>query len=129
MLRRICFVSLLVLVATCNDDGGGSPDARPADAASNATVVAVTCPATPAATIVAMNESDGRYTPNMAAINQGQVIKFTMSIHHDVTPALTMSDPGLVVAKGQEKCLMFTSTGTFRFYCSPHGFAGMVTVN
>jgi len=70
-----------------------------------------------------------KYMPSAVAINQGQVVKFTMSASHDVTPAATSSDPNLRVAKGQEKCFMFTQSGTYKFFCTPHGFAGMVTVN
>ena len=44
-------------------------------------------------------------------------------------PNTTMSDPGLNVGFGATKCLRFTAPGTFGFHCTPHGFAGTVTVN
>jgi plastocyanin len=126
---RLSLFACLVLAA-CGDDGGGAPDAKQADAAG-ATVVMVTCPATPAATVVTTDASFV-YNPAATTINQGQVVKFTMSATHNVAPfngAGAMTDPGLTVNFNQEKCLMFTKTGTFKFLCTPHGFTGTVTVN
>lgn len=118
-----------VLVA-CSSDGGGTPDAKQIDAPANSFVVAVTCPATPALTVTTTNlELKYTYAPAAGTITQGQVVKFTMSTEHDVTPSAMSSDPNLKVGKGMEQCLMFTQTGTYKFYCTPHGFAGMVVVN
>jgi plastocyanin len=116
------------LIAACSDSGG-TPDAKQPDAPGASSVVTVTCPASPAATVTTSESDITKYMPSATTINQGQIVNFTMSISHDVTPAATGGDPNLRVAKGQEKCFMFTQTGTYRFFCTPHGFAGMVIVN
>jgi len=89
--------------------------------------MAVTCPATPAASISA-NDNMLVYTPSTASINVGQIVKFTMPSMHNVVPNATMSDPGLVVNFNTTTCLMFTHAGTFGFHCGPHGFMGTITV-
>jgi plastocyanin len=90
-----------------------------------ATVIAVTCPATPAKTITA---TDGMYSPSSVTITVGQVVRFSMPSSHNVAPNSTMSDPGLSVDFSETKCLMFTLKGTFGFHCIPHGFTGTVIV-
>jgi len=130
MTRRALFASCFALaIVSCGDDGGENapPDAAQPDGTA-ASVVMVTCPATPAATVTTSDVSFV-YTPADTVITQGQVVKFTMSGTHNVAPTPGMSDPGLAVGFGEEKCLMFTQTGTFKFFCTPHGFGGMVTVN
>jgi plastocyanin len=126
---RIC-LACSVLVA-CSSDGGGTPDAKQIDAPANSFVVAVTCPATPALTVSGVQGQDTKYSyaPMSGTITQGQIVKFTMSVDHDVNPAAMGGDPNLKVGKGMEKCFMFTQTGTYKFFCNPHGFAGMVVVN
>jgi plastocyanin len=102
-----------------------APDAPPPPPA---TVVAVTCPATPAGAITALDSNDKAYIPSSVTITVGQIVKFTMPSSHDVEPNPTMSDPGLSVGFGQTKCLMFNHTGTFGFHCGPHQFTGTVVV-
>jgi plastocyanin len=92
------------------------------------TVVAVTCPATPAGAITALDSNNTAYIPSSVTITVGQIVKFTMPSSHDVEPNPTMSDPGLSVGFGQTKCLMFNHTGTFGFHCGPHQFTGTVVV-
>src|SRR5262245_55222557 len=62
-------------------DAAVNPDAmRPdaaIDAAITATVVAVTCPATPAAAITANDNNDTTYMPSSVTISVGQIVKFT----------------------------------------------------
>lgn len=108
-------------------DGRPPIDAAPDAPPPPATVVAVTCPATPARSITATNNQDV-YVPDSVTITVNQVVRFTMPSDHNVTPDTTMSDPGLAVNYSETKCLMFTRTGTFGFHCVPHGFTGTVIV-
>ena len=127
MLARTS-LALLITLAACSDSSSNTPDAAPPVDAVPATVTTVTCPATPAASISTSDTNDLSFMPSTASITVGQVIKFTMSLTHSVEADTTMSDPGLAVAKGATKCLMFTKAGTFGFHCNPHGFRGTVTV-
>ena len=113
--------------AARNDASPPRPDAAIDAPPPVATVLAVTCPATPAKTIVASNSQD-IYVPSSVTITVSQVVKFTMPTDHNVTPDDTMSDPGLSVNYSETKCLMFTRAGTFGFHCVPHGFTGTVIV-
>jgi plastocyanin len=122
-LPVVCSVLGLGALAAC---GGG--DSKPIDAPQqNPTVLAVACPATPAATF---SEDDAvfAFNPVSATINQGQVVKFHTTLTHDVEPAATMSDPGIAVGFNMDKCLMFTQSGTFKFKCGPHAFTGTIVV-
>jgi plastocyanin len=56
------------------------------------------------------------------------MVEFKLTPAHNVSPALTNSDPGLKVDYGADICLKFTKAGTFGFYCTTHGFTGSVTV-
>ena len=129
-MLRVSLVMFMALTAC----GGGDPQAidaagsGSADAAPPSVVAVTPCPGTVAATVTSDNASFV-YTPAATTITQGQVVKFTMSSTHNVAPTSMMSDPGLNVGFGAEKCLMFTKTGTFKFKCTPHGFSGTVTVN
>src|SRR5689334_1783816 len=126
MFVRALPVICLAMAACGGSDGGNPADAKQADAAP-ATVLGVTCPATPAATVTTDNATFS-YAPASVTITQGQVVKFTMSSFHNVAPAAAMSDAGLSVGFGMEKCLMFTKAGTFKFKCDPHAFVGTVVV-
>lgn len=107
----------------------GAIDAAPIDGTlPAATVIAVTCPATPAKAITASDNNDNTYMPASVTINMGQIVRFTMPSSHDVEPNRTMSDPGLTVGFGETKCLMFSRTGNFGFHCGPHQFVGTVVV-
>lgn len=100
-----------------------------ADAAPANKVIAVTCPATPAATVMTMNGAT-TYMPPQTTIGVNDIVKFVMSTEHDVEPnPLTTTDPGIMVNFGETKCLQFTQAGTYGFYCGPHGFVGTITVN
>jgi len=127
MFVRGSFV-LLALVA-CSDSKNKAVDAPKSIDAAPPTVVGVTCPATPAGTIIT-TDAVFMYQPTSVSINVGQVVKFTMSATHNVVPDTTdSSDSGLNVDFSATKCLMFTSPGTFHFHCAPHSFEGSVTVN
>ncbi len=117
-------LSLLALVfAACG--GGTTAIDTPAQ---QSTLVEVSCTSiAPTATIMT-NDSTMSYAGSPATINMGQVVQFTTSANHNVTPNTTGSDPKLNVDFSTTKCLMFTSTGTFGFHCSVHGFTGSVTV-
>jgi plastocyanin len=124
---------VLVLAAACGgDDGGGgvTPDApaQTPDAASTNKVVTVTCPTT-ADAMVTISSGGSAYSPMTQTVPVNAVVKFVMTATHDAKPnPQTTSDPGLSVNFGETKCLKFTATGTYGFYCSAHGFAGTITV-
>ena len=127
MLR---LVPMLVLsLVACGDDGGddGSTDGNVPDAPSGNRVTTGTCPASPAATIVT-NTAGTAYEPTAATINAGQAVRFELGSTHDVSPADNTQDSGLVVGLGGDACLQFSTAGTYRFKCSPHGFVGTITV-
>jgi plastocyanin len=129
MIRLVFRFGLALAICASVACGGGS---NPADAkvfhdapGGSATVMAVTCPGTPAATVM---DNTGVYSPMSVTITQGQIVKFVNDPTHDVSPNTTGSDSGLHVDFGLTGCLMFTHTGTFGFHCSQHGFMGSVTV-
>ena len=91
-----------------------------------ATIQMVTCPATPAGTIMTNDLVDG-YMPTSVTINAGQVVKFMTSASHDVSP--DASSPAVLhIPFNTTACLMFTQSGMFGFHCSIHGFSGSVVV-
>ncbi len=117
------------------DDGGQSTidapkpiDARTIDAAAPATVTAIACPTTPDGA-VATTDAQFSYMPNAVTIAQNGIVKFSTSPSHDVAPNISGSDPGLVVGFNKTVCLKFSAKGAFGFHCTPHGFAGTITVN
>jgi plastocyanin len=125
-VRPFAVLALAVLSAC----GGDEPSTTKADAAVDSAplpkVVAVTCPVSPAATVRTVEGTD-LYMPMSTSISAGGIVRFEMSISHDVAPnTLTTTDPALVVGLGQTKCLQFNQAGTYGFYCTPHGFAGTV---
>lgn len=126
-MTRLALLAFAVLGA-CGGDSTNTPtpDAPKAADAAPPTVLAVTCPATPAATITT-SDATLAYSPASATITQGQVVKFAMSSLHDVEPDAG-GDPGLTVGFNEMKCLMFTHPGTFKFHCGPHNFMGTVIV-
>ena|SRR5689334_2086086 len=130
-MTRFVLAALLVAAACGGDDGGGGgnpADAKLADAASSNKVVAVTCPTTADATVT-IAQSGTAYMPMATTVPVNAVVKFVMTSTHDAKPnTLTTTDPGLTVNFGETKCLKFTATGTFGFFCSAHSFAGTVTV-
>lgn len=154
-MRLFAILPLTLLVA-CGDDGGSSIDARQIDANLNGdavvidgppidapidappmidamqTVLSVTCPASPDASIT-VAQSGSAFEPSSVTIAQNEIVEFDMTtedaMNHNVVPLTTQpSDPGLRVNYNEKKCLQFTATGTFHFKCMPHGFEGSVTV-
>jgi len=120
----------LAFLAGCGGDDGETPsDASQNSDAQTATVMEVTCVGGEQP-IMTMNQVNA-YMPASLTISVGQAVQFINSSNHNVTPAATMSDPGLSVGFGGMKCLKFTKAGTFRFKCAVagHNFSGMVTVN
>ncbi|MDB4954512.1 MAG: hypothetical protein JWO36_2081 [Myxococcales bacterium] len=122
----------LVLLGACGSSNNTTADAPRAIDGPPPTIVEVTCPATPAATVTT-SDAAFAYTPAMTTITQGQVVKFTMSGSHNVVPGhaaadSTKTDSGMNVGFGAMKCLMFTQTGTYGFHCLPHQFNGTITV-
>jgi plastocyanin len=123
------FVVVALLVAACGSSDSKAVDAKQADTPA-ATVQMVTCPATPAATVMT---SGFMYAPMSVTISQGQVVKFVMPAEHNAAPGHTpsdgaLADSGLNVDFGATKCLMFTQTGMYGFHCAAHSFNGTVVV-
>lgn len=125
---RWCTLELLVLAA-CGDPGGSNAPDAGLDAPMPA-VKAVTCPASPAATITT---TAGSFSPPSTTIGLGQIVKFTTMADHKIGPFpggdLSVTDPALVVPELQTKCFRFDRTGTFKFICSVHFYLGTLTVN
>ncbi len=123
-----------------NDDNDDTPliDAAAIDApaldapaldAPGATVMMVTCPATPALTIG--TGPGNAYNPTTGTIAVGDIVRFQLGGSHNVVPHPTMpSDPGLRLGFGANACLQFTVAGAFTFQCQPHapGMRGTITV-
>ena len=127
MIRLTLVFSLALSFVACGDDGGSTP---PVDSPTGGGAVqAVTCPATPDATVTT---TDGSfvYSPMNTTISVNQVVRFMMSSTHDVKPNSTAgnTDAALDVGLGQTKCFKFTLANTYNFRCSPHGFVGSVVV-
>lgn len=129
-MKRLAFV-LLALAGCGGDDNNSMIDAPPVGSdAPASTIQAVTCPATPAATVMTSGSS---YAPMTTMIMQGQVVQFVMPASHNVVPGHnvadgTIADPGLSVSFGETKCFMLTQTGMYGFHCGPHHFDGTVIV-
>jgi len=130
MLVRASLFALLVPFAACSDSKNDASIDAPAsqnDAAAPS-VTTVTCPASPAATISAVNTTDA-YSPSSATISVDGIVKFVMPSDHDVVagPSNTI-DTGVAVGFSTTKCLKFSKAGTFGFHCGPHAFTGTVVV-
>jgi plastocyanin len=129
-MKRLAFV-LLALAACGGDDNNSTPDAPPVSIdAPPSTVQAVTCPTTPAATVMT---SGSAYAPMTTNITQGQIVQFVMPASHNVVPGHnvadgTIADTGLNVNFNETKCFMFTQTGMYGFHCGPHSFNGTIVV-
>jgi plastocyanin len=128
----IRFAIAALALAAC-----GSSDTKTADAPMSidspgmaSTVQAVTCPATPAATVMTAGFA---YSPMTTTISQGQIVQFVMPSSHNVVPGhvptdSTIADSGLSVNFSETKCFMFTQAGMFGFHCGPHQFNGTIVV-
>ena len=126
-MTRLALVTLLLAACGGEEGGGGTVDAKLADGNTNK-VQAVTCPTTADAEVTT-SVNGTAYMPAATTVPVNAVVKFTMPSAHNVAPnTQSGSDPGLSVNFGETKCLKFTATGTYNFYCTPHGFAGTVTV-
>ena len=130
-MTRLAMVA--VVLAACGGSDNKTVDSQqmidsPGSGGSN--VQMVTCPATPAATVMT---SGSAYSPMTTTISQGQVVKFVMPSQHNVVPGhvpsdSAIADPSLTVNFSETKCFMFTATGTFGFHCGPHSFNGTIVV-
>jgi plastocyanin len=111
----------LVLVGACGNSSSSSQSDAPAS--SNAVVTVDCSTATPAATVTT---SGGAYSPMTTTITKGQVVKFVMvsGSNHNVSS----TTPNLADDFGATDCKMFTTSGTFSFKCSVHGFMGSIVV-
>ena len=128
-MTRVVLAALL-FAACGGDDGGSSTTDAPnqIDASTNK-VLTVACPNTADATIT-VNMTGTAYMPMATTVPVNAIVKFQMTSLHDAKPnTLTTTDPGITVGFGETKCLKFTATGTFGFFCTAHSFAGTVTVN
>lgn len=127
MRSHILLVSIFALAACGGDDGNGTPiDAAQSDAPATA-VRAVTCPTTPDATVTTTGFA---FSPTASTIPVNGIVRFMPAAAHDVKPHPSQAtDAGLVVGFGDDKCLQFTTAGTFNFICSAHpSMMGAITV-
>jgi plastocyanin len=117
----------LVLGACGGGDDGGSGDDTPDIDAAAASVVEVDCAtATIAQTITT---SGFAYSPATATISVGEVVEFTPMASHDVASGNPGSPDGLFsVGLAGQGCFQFNEAGTYPFHCTPHQFAGTLTV-
>lgn len=120
-------LTVLVLAACGGDDGGTTQMDAPA---TTNKVQMVTCPGTADAMVMTTSTVDA-YMPMTQTVPKNAVVKFVMASVHDVAPNTVggaMSDAGLKVGFGETKCLKFTESGTYSFFCEAHSFAGTITV-
>lgn len=128
--RMLRLAMVAVVLAACGGSDSKSVDAKAIDSPTAQMVQMVTCPATPAATVVT---SGSMYSPATTTISQGQIVQFTMPSSHNVVAGhvpsdTTIADPGLAVNFSETKCFMFTQTGMYGFHCGPHQFNGTIVV-
>jgi plastocyanin len=132
---------LVALLAGCGggsnppgQDDAASIDGPPRDAAIDALpdaptlVQRVTCPSTPAATVMTSNFM---FTPATVNVVVGGIVRFAPENIHRVVPHMTKpSDPGMNSGStGEVRCLQFTAVGAFNYQCGPHpSMEGLVTV-
>ena len=114
--------ALLLALAACGDDGGGTGDDVQDPDASAADVQSVSCTG---ATIAATFTTDGfAYSPTNSTISVGEIVQFMPMTGHDV-----VSDDGLFsVPLAGNGCFQFNTAGTYQFRCTPHQFTGQVIV-
>lgn len=122
--------AILLVLAACGGDDNTSIDAPKSIDAPPSAIQAVTCPATPAATVMT---SGFMYSPMSSTITQGQIVQFVMPASHNVVPGhvpsdSALADSALTVNFSETKCFMFTSPGTYGFHCGPHSFNGTIVV-
>jgi plastocyanin len=121
------FALAVLVLAACGGDDGGMTTQMDAPMNTNK-VQTVTCPTTADAMVMTTSTVDA-YMPATQTVPKNAVVKFVMASVHDVAPnTIGTSDPGLVVGFGATKCLKFTESGSFGFFCSAHSFAGTITV-
>jgi plastocyanin len=124
MGARISFV-LVSLLAACGGDDGGNNDGMNMIDAPAASIAEVTpC----AGETVTITTQASKFDMPAVTITQGQVVKFVSTPTHPIG-AIAPTDAILAVPENQTKCFRFTAPGTFKFKCTFHGYAGMITVN
>jgi hypothetical protein len=114
---------LIAAVAACggNGDPGGGIDAPPQPDGPPSSVVEVACAgATIAETVVTAGNS---YSPDAVTIDVGDVVRFNPGATHDVNGGSHFR-----VGIAGDACFRFDEAGVFPFFCTPHQFTGMVTV-
>lgn len=139
---------ILGALVACGDDGGtlaidaapgdgavvdaAAIDARVIDAltidAAPSTVVEVPCAG---ATIASEVSAPGfAFTISQSTVAVNSVVRFTMPGFHSAVSGATagVDDGKFRVGFNQVKCLRFTRTGPFPFWCDPHQFTGSITV-
>ena len=125
-----CVPLVCVLAGACSDDteaspgfvldGGFGADAFGSGPTGTGTTVAVTIPPG------AMNLGLGAYNPNPAVVSPGATVVWTNgdSVPHTVTSTTAVWDSG-AIAPGGTFSRVFTTQGTFPYFCSIHGAAAM----
>jgi plastocyanin len=124
------FAWTVLVLAACGGGDDGTTTQMDAPTMNMNKVQTVTCPTTADATVMTTATVDA-YMPATQSVPKNAVVKFVMASVHDVGPNTVggkTSDPGLVVGFGATKCLKFTESGEYNFFCSAHSFAGVITV-
>lgn len=126
-MKRFALAALMF--AACGGDDGNNNMQMDAPPSTNK-VLTVTCPSAVDANVMTTAAVDA-YMPATQSVPKNAVVKFTMASIHDVNPNTAggaTTDPGLKVGFGETKCLKFTESGSYSFFCSAHGFSGTITV-
>lgn len=121
--------ALFLVLAACGggDDGGGGDDTQDPDASGGGDVESVSCDG---ATIAQTFTTSGfAYSPTEATVAVGSIVQFMPGSGHDVASGNPGSPDGLFsVGFAGNGCFQFNAAGTYRFHCTPHQFAGTLTV-
>jgi plastocyanin len=122
MMDRICLG--ILLIAGCDSGQAHRTDA-PAEAPA-AVVTLSACPPTVDATIT---DSAVAFVPTATTVRHRAIVEFMITAEHFVLPNThVMTDPALMVDRGETKCFQFNTQGTYGFLCGVHGFTGTITV-
>lgn len=118
--------SLAALAGACKGEGD-KVDAPPpvVDAPPGPPAAAVSCPASIAGMIDAVNPNADNYIPMTRTIRAGGVVRFNVMGEHSVK---SNNNYFTVTATSDYPCVKFNVPGTYEFYCLAHGFTGSIVV-
>jgi plastocyanin len=126
-MKTIAKTLPLLFLFACGGGGGTADDVQDPDAAESADVQEVSCTG---ATIAATFTTSGfAYSPMSDTIAVGEIVQFMPGSGHDVASGNPGSPDGLFsVGLAGNGCFQFNTAGTYPFHCTPHQFAGSLTV-